>query len=56
MVLVDEEALKYIDYDLDIKVLDDFSYTVLDRNEYTKHQAKMEYPSDLKKILEKALN
>lgn len=53
--LVDDEALKYIDYDLDIKVLDDFSFTILDRNEYTKHQEKMEYPADLKRILEKEL-
>ena len=50
--MIDEEALKYIDYDLDIKVIDDFSYTVLDRNEYNKHKAKMAYPEKLKNILE----
>ncbi len=54
--LIDEEALKYIDYDLDIKVIDDFSYNVLDRNEYNKHKVKMDYPSKLKDILEKELN
>jgi protein associated with RNAse G/E len=53
--LVDNEALKYIDYDLDIKVIEDFSYNILDRNEYNKHKAKMEYPGDLKQILEKEL-
>ena len=53
--LVDEEALKYIDYDLDIKVLDDFSYTVLDRNEYNKHMEKMHYSKELKVILEREL-
>lgn len=53
--LVDEEALKYIDYDLDIKVLDDFSYTILDRNEYNKHKQRMEYSGELKEILEKEL-
>ena len=53
--ILDDEGLKYIDYDLDIKVIDDFSYTILDRNEYNKHQAKMEYPDKLKKILEKEL-
>ena len=53
--LIDDEALKYIDYDLDIKVLDDFSYNVLDRNEYNKHQLKMEYPEDLKEIIENEL-
>ena len=52
----DKEALKYIDYDLDIKVIEDFSYKTLDRNEYNKHKQKMEYPPKLKKILEKELN
>lgn len=54
--IIDDEALKYIDYDLDIKVIDDFSYTVLDRNEYNKHKERMEYPKDLKQILEKELS
>jgi protein associated with RNAse G/E len=52
----DEEALKYIDYDLDIKVIDDFSYNVLDRNEYNKHKTKMAYSPKLSRILEKELN
>ena len=54
--IIDEEALKYIDYDLDIKVVDDFSYNVLDRNEYNKHKNKMEYSTKLKRILELELN
>ena len=54
--VMDKEALKYIDYDLDIKVVDDFSYNVLDRNEYNKHKERMDYPSELKKILERELN
>jgi len=53
--LIDDEGLKYIDYDLDIKVIEDFSYTVLDRNEYNKHKDKMDYPDNLKRILEKEL-
>ncbi len=53
--LLDDEGLKYIDYDLDVKVLDDFSYNVLDRNEYNRHQAKMNYSPKLKKVLEKEL-
>lgn len=54
--IIDNEALKYIDYDLDIKVVEDFNYTILDRNEYNKHKTKMEYPSKLKKILETELD
>lgn len=53
--LIDDEALKYIDYDLDVKVLNDLSYTTLDRNEYNKHQERMGYSNDLKVILEKEL-
>ncbi|AIO19319.1 hypothetical protein KQ51_01443 [Candidatus Izimaplasma bacterium HR1] len=53
--LIDDEALKYIDYDLDIKVIDDFSYNVLDRNEYNKHKTRMAYSSKLKNILETEL-
>jgi protein associated with RNAse G/E len=53
--VIDDEALKYIDYDLDIKVIEDFSYNVLDRNEYNKHKERMEYSTDLKRILEKEL-
>lgn len=54
--ILDDEALKYIDYDLDIKVLDDFSYVVLDRNEYNRHMEKMEYSTKLKTILESELS
>lgn len=53
--LIDNEALKYIDYDLDIKIIDDFTYTVLDRNEYNKHKVKMGYPDKLRDILEHEL-
>lgn len=47
----DEEAVKYIDYDLDIKVTDDYHYQVLDQNEYNRNQKKMRYPEDIKTII-----
>lgn len=50
-VLIDEEALKYIDYDLDIKVNCDFTYKILDIYEYKNHQKLMNYPEDIKNIL-----
>ena len=53
--LIDDEALKYIDYDLDVKVLCDHSFTTLDRNEYNKHQERMGYSDELKGILESEL-
>lgn len=54
-ILVDDEAMKYIDYDLDIKVLHDFSYTVLDQNEYFRHMQEMQYPPAICHILETEL-
>lgn len=54
--LIDDEALKYIDYDLDIKVIEDFSFNILDRNEYNKHKERMDYSTELKIILEKELD
>lgn len=53
--VIDEEGLKYIDYDLDVKVVNDFSYTTLDRNEYNRHKDKMDYPKELKVVLEEEL-
>jgi protein associated with RNAse G/E len=47
----DEEALKYIDYDLDIKVFPDMSYRLLDEDEYSLHRRKMNYPKKLDNIL-----
>lgn len=50
--LIDEEAIKYIDYDLDVKVSIDGAITVLDQNEYKKHSAEMGYSAELCAILE----
>ncbi|RSL32564.1 DUF402 domain-containing protein [Salibacterium salarium] len=49
----DEEALKYIDYDLDIKVFPDMTYHILDEDEYEDHKVKMGYPPEIQtKVLE----
>ena len=50
-ILRDEEALKYIDYDLDIKVNEDFTYNILDMNEYNRNKEIMNYPENVEKIL-----
>lgn len=49
--LYDGEALKYIDYDLDIKVYPDGKYHLLDEDEYRLHKNRMNYPEDIDKIL-----
>ncbi|QHS24295.1 DUF402 domain-containing protein [Virgibacillus sp. MSP4-1] len=48
----DEEALKYIDYDLDIKVFPDMTFTLLDEDEYEQHKQEMNYPQVIDSILQ----
>lgn len=49
--IYDEEALKYIDYDLDVKVYPDMTYNLLDEDEYDEHKVQMNYPKVLDRIL-----
>ena len=53
--LYDGEALKYIDYDLDLKVFPDGNYRILDQEEYRQHAKMMCYSDELDKILKKQL-
>ncbi len=47
----DDEALKYIDYDLDVKVYPDMTHDILDEDEYAVHKERMNYPLVLDRIL-----
>ena len=53
--LLDEDTIKYIDYDLDLRVFPDGGYRVLDKNEYKYHKKLMNYSDDLDLILNKEL-
>ena len=53
--LYDGEAIKNIDYDLDVKVFPDGEYMILDENEYQYHSEIMNYPENIKNIIEKEL-
>lgn len=44
-------ALKYIDYDLDVKVFPDRTIKILDEDEYELHKKEMQYPHGLDEIL-----
>lgn len=55
-VLYDGEALKYIDYDLDVKVSPKGKVVVLDKDEYEIHSKKMGYSFTLDQILKYKLN
>ena len=53
--LYDGEAIKNIDYDLDVKVFPDKTSILLDEDEYISHGARFNYTPDLKDVIEDQL-
>ena len=53
--IIEDGAIKYIDYDLDLRVFPDGAFKVLDRGEYKYHSKKMHYPSSIDTILKEDL-
>ena len=53
--IIDGRTIKYIDYDLDLRVFPDGSFKILDRGEYQYHKKKMNYSEQLDKILKSEL-
>ncbi len=51
----DDGVLKYIDYDLDLRVFPDGGYRILDKNEYKYHKKIMHYSKELEFIINKEL-
>ena len=54
-VVIDGKTIKFIDYDLDLRVFPDGSFKVLDRGEYKYHKKLMEYPEIIDVILKSEL-
>lgn len=54
--VLDENTIKYIDYDLDLRVFPDGSFKILDRGEYQYHKQEMHYSDDLDLILRTELS
>lgn len=54
--IFDKGYLKYIDYDLDIKLYGDGLTRLLDVNEYNKHAEEQKYSEDIKVILKKTVD
>lgn len=54
--IYDGEAIKNIDYDLDVKLYPDGGYQILDENEYAENARKWGYSEEVKKIIEKQMN
>lgn len=50
--IYDGEAIKNIDYDLDVKLYPDGLYEILDEDEYEEHSMEMNYSDDIKSIVE----
>ena len=53
--LYDGEAIKNIDYDLDVKLYPDGGYQILDENEYAENSKKWAYPEKVKGIIEREM-
>lgn len=54
--IYDKGFLKYIDYDLDIKLFSDGSSKLLDVSEYEKHASEQNYGSEIKQVLDLSVN
>lgn len=52
--LIDRDCIKYIDYDLDLKLMPDKSILQLDFKEYEFHRKKYNYSDDLDKVIKGA--
>ena len=50
-VLIDNKVIKYIDYELDLRVFPNGSFKILDRMEYKYHKKQMHYSNRLDFIL-----
>lgn len=53
--VIEENVIKYIDYDLDLRVFPNGSFKILDRGEYHYNKKKMNYSKDLNDILKEEL-
>ena len=54
--LIDDGVIKYIDYDLDLRVFPDGGFRILDRNEYRYHKKIYKYSDDIDMIVKKELS
>ncbi len=54
--VLDNRVVKYIDYDLDLRIFPDGAYQVLDKNEYNYHRKLMKYSQDINYIVKSELS
>lgn len=53
--IIEEGTIKYIDYDLDLRVFPNGEYKILDQLEYDYHKRMMNYNQDLDKVVNQAM-
>ncbi|MFI3260824.1 MAG: DUF402 domain-containing protein [bacterium] len=54
--IYENNIIKYIDYDLDLRIFPDGNYKVLDKNEYIYHKKLYNYSDDIDKIVKGELS
>ena len=54
--IIEENTIKYIDYDLDLRIFPNEEYRILDKMEYKYHKKIMNYSQDLDKAIKNGLN
>ena len=53
--IIEDNTIKYIDYDLDLRIFPKGEYKILDKLEYEYHKKKMGYSDDLDKVINNGL-
>ena len=49
-IIIEDNTIKYIDYDLDVRVFSSGAFKVVDKNEYNYHKNKFKYPKEKSKM------
>ena len=54
--IIEEGTIKYIDYDLDLRIFPNGSFKILDKEEYKKKKKKMHYSPNLDMVIKNSLS
>lgn len=54
--IIEDNTIKYIDYDLDLRVFANGEYKILDESEYAYHKKLMEYSQELETCIKNSLD
>lgn len=54
--IIEEDTIKYIDYDLDLRIFPRGDFKILDKLEYEYHKKKMRYSKKLDIVIKNAMN